>query len=42
MAIDAVYTGMWENGVKCGQGELVYQKSGYTMRGEYKDDILDG
>ena len=33
---------MWENGVKCGQGELVYQKNGYTLRGNFKDDTLDG
>ena len=33
---------MWEDGVKCGKGELVYQRSGYTIRGEFKDDMLDG
>ena len=28
--------------MKQGQGELVYQKNGYTIKGMFKDDVLSG
>ena len=33
---------MWESGVKSGQGELKYNKTGYTIKGIFKDDGLTG
>ena len=33
---------MWENGKKSGLGELVYGKTGYTIKGSFKDDMLEG
>ena len=33
---------MWEGGVKSGPGELVYQKTGYVIKGVFKDDTLEG
>ena len=44
---EAVYTGLWQDGVPCGQGHLEaegisVEYMGMTHTGKYKGDVLDG
>ena len=40
--IDMTYTGAWENGLKHGLGELVSAKTGFKIKGTFKNDQLEG